>query len=178
MAGESLTLCHSVSRVSVSEWSHSLSVACDLVHNDQRVVHILSRQSEGRAPVESQLMSCVSYNLQLSRSQGKTWAGEYPIVRRHYHCNVISPGEFATINTKLTCLLSHMHVDKGSTLYMYMGGIADMGTLYIWQRWGSIATSHTGYPATCALISYCDTVYYDCPGFHTEPPPQNLISQC
>ena len=78
VARESLTLCHSVSRDSVSEWSHSLSVACDLVHNDQRVVHTLSRQSEGRAPVESQLMSCVSYHLQLSRSQGTTWAGEYP----------------------------------------------------------------------------------------------------
>ena len=73
VAGESLTLCHSVSIDSVSEWSHSLSVACDLVHNDQRIVHTLSRQSEGRAPVESQLMGCVSYHLQLSRSQGKTW---------------------------------------------------------------------------------------------------------
>ena len=50
-------------------------MSCVQVFNEQRVRECLSRQSEGRAPAQSQLVSCVFSHLQLHWSQRETWRG-------------------------------------------------------------------------------------------------------
>ena len=75
MAVEGLSLCQLVDVVSVSERVHTLIPSSDLVLDEERVSHCLSRQSEGRTPTEAQLMSCLSSHLQLTRGEGETCRG-------------------------------------------------------------------------------------------------------
>ena len=71
VASEGLNLRHTMCIDSVWD-SFCLSVSCGQVFNEQRVRKCLSRQSEGRAPGQNQLVSCVPSHLQLHWSQGET----------------------------------------------------------------------------------------------------------
>ena len=73
VAGQGLGLCQAVCVGGLCEPAHRPVPACGQVLDEQEVGNGLPRQGEGLAPAQTQLVGCVSYQLQLSWSQRQTW---------------------------------------------------------------------------------------------------------